>query len=194
MGGTRERDHLLDIDPLMNLAVALTYQMPCRLHKRIRGRGEKEVPLQHFLRFTKLFLRFFEIEIDVECIDEVCYRVTVLIPFLPDYTDKILQQFLVRICASRAASVGDDGGGEISEDPGAVGLDGVDEGGGEIEVGEEVAGWFVVEEGEERPVDQPGTVLQLREGVVEELCVDCLFDLVHFFHDGVPLRGEYLRS
>jgi hypothetical protein len=65
-----------------------------------------------------------------------------------------------------AASVGDDGCCEVAEDPWAGSLNGIDECGGEGEFDEGVAGGVVVEEGEERPVDQPCSVLELGERVV----------------------------
>jgi hypothetical protein len=48
---------------------------------------------------------------------------------------------------------GYDCGGEVAEDPGGGGLDGVYVGGGEEEFAEGFASVFGVEEGEEGPVD-----------------------------------------
>jgi hypothetical protein len=48
----------------------------------------------------------------------------------------------------------------------------------------------VVEEWEERPVDQPGAVLELGERVVEEACVDGFFEFVDFFNGRVPVYRE----
>ena len=48
----------------------------------------------------------------------------------------------------------------------------------------------MVEEGEERPVEQPSAVLELSEGLVEEARVDDFFELVDFLHGGVPVYGE----
>lgn len=52
----------------------------------------------------------------------------------------------------------------------------------------------MVEEGEQRPVQQPGAVLQLCEGVVEQACVDLLFDLVDLLDGAVPVDGEDLAG
>jgi hypothetical protein len=52
----------------------------------------------------------------------------------------------------------------------------------------------VVEEREERPVDQPGAVLQLGERVVEQACVDQLLDLVDFLDGTVPVDGQDLAG
>jgi len=52
----------------------------------------------------------------------------------------------------------------------------------------------VVEEGEQRPVDQPGAVLELCEWVVEEACVDDLLELVDLLHGRVPVDGEDLAG
>jgi hypothetical protein len=48
----------------------------------------------------------------------------------------------------------------------------------------------VVEEREERPVDQPGAVLELGERVVEEARVDGFFEFVDFFNGRVPVYRE----
>lgn len=69
-------------------------------------------------------------------------------------------------------------------------MDGVDICGGEEEICEDFAGRFVVEEGEETPVEKPCAVLELGEWVVEEGLVDHLFDFGDFFHSGFPFGGE----
>lgn len=48
----------------------------------------------------------------------------------------------------------------------------------------------MVEEGEQRPVDQPGAVLQLCKGVVEEARVNGLLELVDLLDGRVPVDGE----
>jgi hypothetical protein len=52
----------------------------------------------------------------------------------------------------------------------------------------------VVEEGEQRPVDQPCALGQLCEGVVEEAGVDGLLELVDLLDGGVPVDGEDLAG
>ena len=39
-------------------------------------------------------------------------------------------------------------------------------------------------------MDEPCSVLELGEGVVEKLGVDTFFDFIYFLHDHVPLGGE----
>ena len=98
--------------------------------------------------------------------------------------------FLVLTGVLRPAPVRNDGSGKISQNPGTVGLNSVDEGWGEVEVGQNVSGGLVIEKGEQGPVDQPGAMLKLGERVVEEFGVDGLLDLVDFFHDNIPLGGQ----
>lgn len=43
-------------------------------------------------------------------------------------------------------------------------------------------------------MDQPGTVLELCEGVVEETSVDVFADLCNLLHDVLPLLGEDVGS
>jgi hypothetical protein len=52
----------------------------------------------------------------------------------------------------------------------------------------------VVEEGEQRPVDQPCALGQLCEGVVEEAGVDGLLELVDLLDGGVPVDREDLAG
>jgi len=80
--------------------------------------------------------------------------------------------FLILACVPGAAAVGDDGCGEVAEDPGAGGLDCVDEGGGEEEFADCISCGLVVEEGEECPVDEPGAVSELCQGVVKKFGID----------------------
>lgn len=146
--------------------------MTRRLNERVRGRDEEEVRAQHLFGFGEFALRFLEVEVDVERLDEVGDGVVVLVAFLLDDPHDVLELLLVLARVARAAAVGNDSGGEVAQDPGAGGLDGVDEGGLEEELADYVAGGLVVEEGEQRPVDQPGAVRELGEGVVEELGID----------------------
>jgi hypothetical protein len=97
---------------------------------------------------------------------------------------------LVLAGVARAVAVSDDRCCQISQDPGAGGLDCIDEGGGEEELADGVPSGLVVEEGEECPVDEPCPVGELCEGVVEEFGIDGFLDLLDFFHCGLPVRGE----
>ena len=158
----------LDINPLVDLAVALRDKVTGSLDKCIGSRNEEKVAPQHTLSLAQLLLGLFEIEIDVECLDEVGDGVGVFVVLLTHNADKVLELSVVETGVPvRAVAVGDDGGGQIPQNPGAVGLDSVDVGGGEEKVGQGVAGRLVVKEGEKGPVDQPGAVLELTQWVVE---------------------------
>ena len=163
----------------------------------VTGSDEEEVVAQNLVGLAELLLGLLEVEVDVESLDELADGVAVLVGFLSDDADQVLELLLVRVLAvlaSRAVTVGDDGSGEIAQDPGASGLNGVDVGGGEEEVGELIAGGLVVEEGEERPVNQPAAVLELGQGVGEQACVDVLADLLYLLHSGFPVGGKNVRG
>jgi hypothetical protein len=164
--------------------------MSRRIHKLFRRAQQKEVVLENFLRLAELLLRLLKVKVDVQRLDEVGNGVVVLVALLPYNPDQVLELLLVLVRVPAAAAAGDDGGDEVAQDPGAVCLDGVDVGGGEEHVGEGLARGFVVEEGEEHPVNQPGAVLELCERVVEEACVDNLLKLVDLLDGGVPVYGE----
>jgi hypothetical protein len=176
----------LDVNPLVNLAVALRNEMPRGIYKLIRMPEQKEVVLENLLALAELLLRLFKVKVNVEGLDEVGDRVAVLV--------SLLELLLVRVGVAAAVAGGDDGGGEVAQDPGARGLDGVDVGGAEEGVGDFLARGLVVEEGEERPVDQPCAVLELCEGRVDEAAVDVLLDLADFLDGRVPVYGEDLAG
>lgn len=184
----------LDVNPLVDLAVALGDQMPRGIDKCIRSAKQEEVFLENLLGFTQLLLGLLEIKVDVQRLDEVGDRVGVLVALLAHDADEVLELALVLVRVAGAVAAGDDGGAQVAQNPRAVGLDGVDVGGGEEHVGQRLAGTVVVEQGEQRPVDQPGAVLQLRQGVVEQACVDQLLDLVDLLDGGLPVDRQDLAG
>lgn len=167
--------------------------MPCRVLEGVGERGEEKVALENVVCLGESLLSLLKVKVDVESVDELGDWVSVLVALLPHDADKILELLLVGHVAAlgdRSVSVSDDCGGEVSEEPWAGGLDGVDEGGGEIEISEDFTGGLVVEEGVERPVKEPGTVLELGDRVVEESGVDVLANLLNLLHDVLPLFGQ----
>lgn len=136
-----------------------------------------------------------EVEINVERFDEVGNRVCVFVSLLANNANKVLQLPLVyAVVLVRTIPVRDNSRGEVSENPWAAGLNGVDVGGGEEKIGEDIAGGVVVEVGEERPVDQPGAVVKLANGVVEKPCLDRILGLLDFLHGTLPVGGENFTS
>jgi hypothetical protein len=184
----------LDVNPLVNLAVALRNEMPRGIYKLIRVPEQKEVVLENLLALAELLLRLFKVKVNVEGLDEVGDGVAVLVALLAHNANQVFKLLLVRVGVAAAVAGGDDGGGEVAQDPGARGLDGVDVGGAEEGVGDFLARGLVVEEGEERPVDQPCAVLELCEGRVDEAAVDVLLDLADFLDGRVPVYGEDLAG
>lgn len=135
-----------------------------------------------------------KVEVDVERLDEVGDGIGVLVVLLLDNANNVLELLLVLTSVTGAGAVGDDSGGQVSEDPGAGSLDSVDEWCGEEEIADSVASWLVVEEWEESPVDEPCAVVQLCEWVAEELGVYGLLDLCDLLHSRFPVGGKNLRS
>lgn len=107
-----------------------------------------------------------------------------------DNSDDVLELFLILAGVARAAAVGDDGCSQVSEDPWAGSLDGVDECWGEEKIADDIASRFVVEEGEQCPVDEPCSVVKLSERVAEELGLNRFLDFLHFFHGRFPISSQ----
>ena len=168
--------------------------MPRGINKCVGGAEQEEVVLENLLGLAELLLGLLKVKVNVQGLDEVGDGVGVLVALLPDNADQVLELALVLIRVAAPVAAGDDGGGQVAQDPRAVCLDGVDVGGGEEHFGEGFAGGLVVEEREERPVDQPGAVLQLGERVVEQACVDLLLDLVDLLDGAVPVDGQDLAG
>lgn len=168
--------------------------MPRGVDKCVCGAEQEEVVLENLLGLAELLLGFLKVKVNVQGLDEVGDRVGVLVALLADDADEVLELALVLVRVAALVAAGDDGGGQVAQDPGAICLDGVDVGGGEEHFGEGLAGGLVVKEGEQRPVQQPGAVLQLCEGVVEEAGVDLLLDLVDLLDGAVPVDGQDLAG
>ena len=66
----------------------------------------------------------------------------------------------------------------------------IDEGGREEEFADGVACGFVIKEGKEGPMNEPRSVGELCEGVVEEFGVNGFLDFLDFFHSRLPVCGE----
>jgi hypothetical protein len=168
--------------------------MPGGIDECVSRAEQEEIVLEDLLGLAQLLLRLLEVKVDVQGLDEVGDGVGVLVPFLAHDADQVLKLALVLVAVAGAAAAGDNGGGQVAQDPRARGLDGVDVGSREEHVGQGLAGGLVVEEGEQRPVEQPGAVLQLGERVVEQACVDLLLDLVDLLNGAVPVDGQDLAG
>jgi hypothetical protein len=118
----------------------------------------------------------------------------VFVVLLLDNADHVFELLLVLACVPSAAAVSDNGCGKVAEDPRAGGLNCVDEGGGEEELANSIPCGFVVEEGEECPVDEPSAVGELRQRVVEELGIDRFLHFLHLLHSRLPVRSQDFRS
>jgi hypothetical protein len=57
--------NLLDINPLVDFAVAFGYQMPSRLDESISTARKEEIHSQHLLRLKKLPLRLLKVKVHV---------------------------------------------------------------------------------------------------------------------------------
>jgi hypothetical protein len=128
------------------------------LHKLVRQARQKKITLQHRLNLHQLPLRQVKIIVNVQSRDKLSDRIGVLIGFLFDDFDEVAELFLVAVCIAFAQLGGYDGGSEVADYPGGGSLNGVYEGGGEEEFAELFAAVGGIEEGEEGPVDEPGSV------------------------------------
>lgn len=146
--------------------------------KGVGRRGEEEVAAADILSLAEGLAGGVEVVGNVEGVDELGDWVGVLIGFLAHVADNVLELLLLGRAVSRAGTAGDDGGDQVPQDPRAGGLDGVDVSRGEEHVEDGLAGTLPVEQGEERPVDQHGSVVELGARVVEELRVDALLDVL----------------
>lgn len=167
--------------------------MSCGILECIGERSKEEVALEDGVGLCQALLCLFKVKVYVESANKLADWIGVFVSLLSHDAHEILELLLVRRVAALcdgAVSVGDDCCGEVAQNPGARGLDGVDVGGREEEFGKGLAGGLVVEEGVEGPVDEPSAVLELSQRVVEETCVDLLADLLNFLHDVFPLFGE----
>ena len=185
---------ILDVDALVDFAVRLGDEVAGSLNKGVRCRNKEEVGTEHLLSLDQLLLGLLEVEIDVKSLNEVGNWVAVLVVLLLDDTDDVLELLLVLSGVACTGAVGDDCSGQVSEDPWAGGLDGVDEWRREEQVADGVARWLVVEKWEKCPMNQPSTVSELCEWVGVELRVDLLLNLLNLLHSGLPVGGEDIRS
>ena len=185
---------VLERDTGVDLAVALEDEVAGRVDKVVGVGEQEEVAPKDLLGEHELVLGLFEIKVDAEGVDEAGDGVLVLVGLLLDDANNVLHLLLLDTGVLRPAAVGDDGNGEVAEDPGGVGLDGVDEAGVEEEVEEGLTGLVVVEEREEGPVDELGAVLELGKRVVGEPGVDALAHLLELLHGGLPAHAEDLAG
>lgn len=168
--------------------------MSCSLNERLGSALEEEVATQNNVGFAQLLLCTGKVKFEVERADKFRNRVRVLVALLPDDAYQILELLLILrapsrniLCANRAVPAADDGSGEVTQQPRAAGLDGVDVCRGEEELDQGVARWLVVEEWEERPVEKPCAVLELCERRAEESSIDGLANLCDFLHGVLPV-------
>ncbi len=78
------------------------------VHEGVRGRDEEEITPQQLPGFNQTLLRFLEVEIDVQRLDEVRDRITVLVVLLADDADQVLELFLMLAGVAAAIAVRDD--------------------------------------------------------------------------------------
>lgn len=156
----------------MNPTIRFRNQMSRTLNKLLRQTSQEKITLQHRLNLHQLLLRQFEIKINIQSRNKLSNRIRILIRLLLNDTNEFANLFLICIRITFAEMGSHYGGSNVSKDPGGGGLDGVDVGGGEEEFAEGFATVFGVEEGEEGPVDQPRSMVQLyrwiREGLLSK--------------------------
>lgn len=185
---------ITDVHAAENLAVALADEVTSSLDKGVGGRGEEEVAAADLLSGAESLTSSVEVVSNVEGVDELGDGVGVLVSFLADVTDDVLELLLLSRAVARTGAAGDYGSNQVAQGPRARGLDGVDVGGREEHVQDGVASSIKVEQREERPVDQHGAVVELSTGVVEQLGIDSFADVLELVNGRLPVGGENLAS
>jgi hypothetical protein len=183
-----------DVHSAEDLAVALTNEVSGSIDKGIGGRRKEEVASADLGGHGEGLTGSLEVVGDVEGVDELCDRVGILISLLSDITDDVLDLLLLDGAVASTATAGDNGGDQISQDPGARGLDGVDVRSGEEHVQDRFPSTLPVEEGEKRPVEQHRSVVELGTGVVEELGVNVFPNVLELVDSRLPVGLEDLGS
>lgn len=136
-----------DVDALVGSAVGLQDEDAGILEEVFAGGGEEEVIVDDILAFLQLGLGAVEVDVDVQGLDELSDGVLVGVGFLLDNFDQVLQDVF-------PTAANDGSGSDVTKDPRAGGLDGVDILGLEKHVEQMILAVLVVEEDEQRPVDK----------------------------------------
>lgn len=124
------------------------------LYKFINTRHNEEIVDDHCLAFMEFHSGTIEVEIHVQAFQELGDRVTVCVRFLLNDFDQILE-------GVATGPVDDNGGGQIAKDVWAHCLNGV-----QVKrfvqkhFNDEVATFWMIEECQHTPVDQPGPLLE----------------------------------
>ena len=181
-----------DVHTAEDLAVALADEVSGGVNEGVGGRGKEEVASADLGGGRESLTGSLEVVGDVESVDELGDRVGVLVGLLADVSDDVLDLLLLDGAVASATTAGDNGSDQVSQDPGARGLDGVDVRGGEEHVQDGLAGTLPVEEREERPVEKHCSVVELGTGVVEELGVDVFPHVLELINGGLPVGLEDL--
>lgn len=156
---------LLNIDALVDSAVKLGNQVSGRVKEGVGEVVKEEVVCEDRLSLEKLRLSFSKVVVNVESTNKVCDGVLVLVQLLADNTDKVLESALVAGVVAALGVERDDGSGKVADNPGAGSLDSGNIRGGEEKVDKAFLVEIGVLEEEKRPVDDPGTVMKLSQGV-----------------------------
>lgn len=127
---------LLDVDALVDSAVQLRNQVSGRFQEGVCEVVEEEVIGEDGLGLEELGLGLGKVVVNVKGTDKVSDGVLVLVKLLANDADKVLESALVVGVVAALGVEGDDGGGEVADDPRAGGLDCGDVGSGEKEIDE----------------------------------------------------------
>lgn len=176
--------HVFDVDLLVDAAVRLGDELSRAFHEVLLGCVQKEVVAEDVLALLELLLGAVKVETDKESLDELRDGVLVFVGLLLDDLDELLHLAL-------SALGSDDGNRKVAQDPGARGLDRVDVLRGKEHVDDRVTATRVVEDDVQRPVDQPGALLQLLQSR-HILVIDRLPQLLHLLQSAVPVTRQNL--
>ena len=176
-----------DGDTLVDTTESLEYHHPRVLNVVVQTGHQEEIIDQDGLAVSQLLLGSVKIKIDVEILDEAGDGVAVGVGLLLDDLDQVLHDVPPR------ALVADDSGGEVPQYPGTSRLDSV-----QIrllveeQVDDQVPSLGMVEEHEETPVDEPGSLLQGLQVAAEGALINEGFEPVEILQSSFPVLHEDL--
>lgn len=183
---------IADVHSAEDLAVALADEVSGGVDKSIGRRGKEEVASANLGGHGQSLTGSLEVVGDVKSVDELGDGVGVLVSLLTDVSDDVLDLLLLDGAVASATTAGDNGSNQVSQDPGARGLDGVDVGSGEEHVQDGFPGTLPVEEREKGPVEKHCSVVELSTGVVEKLRVDVFPHVLELIDSRLPVGLEDL--
>mmetsp|Transcript_9265 Transcript_9265/g.28839 ORF Transcript_9265/g.28839 Transcript_9265/m.28839 type:complete len:403 (+) Transcript_9265:1140-2348(+) len=172
---------------MVDAAVRLEDEVTRRLDELVFARNQKKVVREYLGALAQVLLRAVKVVAHVQALEELAHRVGKGVLLHLDDANEVLLH-------ARAALVDHHRRGQVAQQVRCGGLDGVQVPFLHEEVHDEVPPILVVEEDEERPVQQPRTLLQLHEARGKLLGVDALLEPVEVVQRHRPVLHQNLGA